>query len=108
MDIREAYTVMQAASGIEVGDKVRVLRRAKSREMGWEGFWRPRMDFALNEVMEVTRFNSAGGLELGLGFYYPFFVLELVEKATSTITLFGKKYNVSDIQDRIKELKEVK
>jgi len=25
-----------------------------------------------------------------------------------TVTLFGKKYNVSDIQDRIKELKEVK
>lgn len=35
MDIREAYKVMQSQCGIEVGDKVRVLRKAKSREMGW-------------------------------------------------------------------------
>jgi ABC-type transporter Mla subunit MlaD len=34
MDINEAYIVMQEASGLQVGDKVRVLRKAKSYEMG--------------------------------------------------------------------------
>ena len=32
----EAYITLHNASGIKVGDKVKILRKAKDREMGWE------------------------------------------------------------------------
>ena len=35
MTIKEAYEILQEASGIKVGDTEKVLRTAKVGEMGW-------------------------------------------------------------------------
>ena len=84
---QEAYQVLQAASGIEVGDKVKILRTAKDYEMGWRSCWVGSMNSHVGEVGEVVGIVTEG---LVLEFpcnrcYAPFFVLEVVEKASKKI-----------------------
>lgn len=53
MSIQDAYLVMQKASGIEVGNKVRVLRKASTEEMGWDNSWPDSMDKYVREIGKV-------------------------------------------------------
>lgn len=97
MNVREAYRVLQENCGIEVGDKVKVLRKAEEFEMGWDTCWRPSMDSMLGRIYIVTSIWGDSGLELDKGYCFPFFVLELVEKAPQfkTITIDGKDIEIS-------------
>jgi hypothetical protein len=83
MDINEAYKVMQDASGIEVGDTVRVVRIARDYEMGWGCFWATSMDDTIGLEGEVIGVTDES-IEVVMGecddWHYPFFVLEIVEK----------------------------
>ena len=53
MNIQEAYNVMQENCGINVGDKVRILRKAKSCEMGWGNTYGQKMDELVGQIREV-------------------------------------------------------
>lgn len=91
MQLQEAYRTLQGASGIEVGDKVRVLRRAKDHEMGWDNSWiDDRMDRFIGGVYEVAVVDEDGirfSSSVGPRFSFPFFVLEVVEKANPPIRI---------------------
>lgn len=111
MDIKKAYQKMQAECGIDVGDKVRVLRTAKCGEMGWYGLCDcTRMQkLNLGQVLKVTMINeyTDGYIELekrhgGLTFI-PFFALELVEKAKpeKMVTVKGSEYSEDTLQKMI-------
>lgn len=86
-ELTEAYKVMQAACGIEVGDKVKVLRGWEQSEMGFEGVIyqdSTRSNFVGEEciVSEMRDTNVTVGDMLGeFCVSIPFFCLELVEKA---------------------------
>lgn len=82
MNIEEAYRVMQENSGIEVGDKVRVLRKAKRHEMGWWNSWESSMDSSVGKVLTVLGVydNGIRLTDYSIKYKYPFFVLEIVEK----------------------------
>lgn len=75
-----------ADNGINKGDKVRIVRKAGSREDGWDNSWNPDMDKAVGKV-GTTSHISANFRELGIEvdvpdvgpFLYPYFVLEKVE-----------------------------
>ena len=88
--LQSAYIQMQKASGIAPGDRVRVLRKAKADEMGWTNVWvGVGMDPYVGQEAVVERLAGSDGVVLipsadgrltrDLGF--PFFVLEIVEKA---------------------------
>ena len=80
MDIKEAYQVMAKESGINVGDTVKVLRKAQSKEMGWPTAWASDMDKMIgNEYTVVEIFN--GVYHLDSLYWFPFFVLEKIESA---------------------------
>jgi len=90
MNIKEAYKTMQEASGIQVGDKVKVLRMASGGDMGWDAFWHERMDEAVGKTGTVNAISGSDGIRVvvpsikfceGKGFWFPFFALEVVEKA---------------------------
>lgn len=72
---------MQQASGIRVGDTVRVLRKAEAHEMGWQNSWsRDTMDNAVGKTLPVIA--TTHDIKLGdeaRGYGFPFFVLELVK-----------------------------
>jgi hypothetical protein len=80
--MREAYIKMQENCGIRVGDKVKVLRKAKDYENGWSVVWAKEMDEYIGEVGEVTSIDYSGIL-INISdenWYFPFFVLEKVEE----------------------------
>ena len=68
----------QKKSGIEAGDRVKVIRRARNYESGWGLEWSDNMDNCVSEILTVN-FNAGDW-----GFYFknigwiPFFVLEKV------------------------------
>lgn len=95
MELKDAYLTLHNASGIEVGDTVRVLRKAKSYEMGWSNSWQVEMDGFIGGTFEVRSDSKAMGIELRrLGYSYnlgfPFFCLEIVKKAAKVKPLSGK------------------
>lgn len=102
MDLQEAYKTMQAASGIEVGDTVKMLRMPLSDdEMGWqvktgsiaEGSSEDYRTHkrALGEECTVREIDPIRGI--GINYpdngwdYAPFFCLELISKGKPPIKI---------------------
>ena len=78
-----AYVTLQNASGIKVGDTVKVLRTANSYEMGWNNEWTVEMDEFVGMTFIVEDLRAADGIGLMQGncgpYNFPFFVLEMVK-----------------------------
>ena len=67
---------------IKVGDKVRIVRKARANEGGWDNNWVPSMSDTVGEVGRVIDDSSAVGIRVetdDCSFAYPYFVLEKVE-----------------------------
>jgi hypothetical protein len=96
-ELSTAYVELQNVSGIKGGDWVKVTRKAKSHEMGWVNEWVSEMDGAIGKVYQVSTMKaSAAGVGLNIdkrtiadSYYFPFFVLEKVEKPFEPIQVFG-------------------
>lgn len=77
----EAYMKCQKACGLEVGDRVKVLRIAEDHEDGWTNSWVNEMNPMVGKIHTITSINEYGGISLsgGLGnFGFPFFVLKKI------------------------------
>jgi len=85
--LQSAYDTLAKASGIKVGDTVKVLRKAKNDEMGWNNTWdsgwtggngvSDSMDNCIGKTFKVSRLEGSAGITLeGTGYSFPFFVLE--------------------------------
>lgn len=110
MDVREAYKVLQAECGIEVGDKVKISR-------GYEKDEAHRMGFTLTGLSEEFR-GMVGKIKhvvevadshISLPFghdteiYVPFFCLELVEKGKpELLPIIIGPYEVKFLDNKIK------
>ena len=81
MNEQEAYLVLHKASGIKVGDRVKVLRKAADYEMGWGNSWVASMDGIVGTEGIVTLDDDSYGFEIDHAKGYPFFVLEKVSSA---------------------------
>jgi hypothetical protein len=105
MDIKEAYRVMQKASGIKVGDKVKCIRHFKGGESGsnceasdWNYPKKQRVDNG--EVMIVDGFGN--GHISADGYSFPFFALEVVEPAPAievTVKINGEEKDPSCLSE---------
>jgi len=90
-ELYSAYATLSAASNIEVGDTVKVLRAADNdHKMGWNNAWNSvNMDHTIGKSLIVRGVQAAcAGVQLivrdapGEVYYnYPFYVLEVVKKA---------------------------
>jgi hypothetical protein len=94
MTLKEHYAAMQNECGIKVGDRVKILRKAKSSEMGWNQVWDPLMDREIGKEAKVTRICPYNGILAG--HYYPFFVLEKLEKLPTTFNIGTYKVTITD------------
>lgn len=112
MDIKEAYRVMQKASGIEVGDTVRVIRRFKEGEMGSPVATCNSKNSAADDRItgEVksstnTAINVQCGQSYGGLWHFPFFALEVVEKnkPEKMVDVDGKKISLATVKAALKE-----
>ena len=109
MDIREAYQVMQEASGIKVGDTVKVLRTNISDELGSSTCQHTAEELerrgklgivktvGQNLIIMITTSNEQ--------YILPFFVLEVIEKAKNEnmLTVNGKEYSESTLQKALQQ-----
>ncbi len=91
MGIKEAYKVMQKASGIKVGDKVRCLRHFIDEELGSScsssKLQSQKSAFIDKGATGIVSSECSGhlwvscGRDYGGSWAFPFFVLEVVEPA---------------------------
>jgi len=76
---KEIYIKYQKASGLKVGDAVRVLRKASSHENGWDNSWVDSMNSNIGRIDKIRSIDGASGIALESDiFKYPFFVLKKV------------------------------
>ena len=78
------YVVGQRQSGIQIGDTVRVIKKARGQQDGWGLQWTQHMDSTVGKEYVVER----GGAQEHYGFKlkdtsctYPYFVLQITKKA---------------------------
>lgn len=108
MGIQEAYIKMQEESNFKIGDKVKILRKAKSYEMGWRDSWIDEMDKFIGKVGKVEDFVGAFGVFVAFkpgSFHFPFFVLEKVEEECYCI---GDKFKLFIDEARLFQVDENK
>lgn len=112
MNVREAYIVLQRASGIKVGDKVRCLRHFEKKEMGSSidhsrhtqkaAFIDDKAVGVITEVDETSLWVNCGS-DYGCGWSFPFFALEIVGPVKKMITVAGKEYSESTLARAMQE-----
>ena len=66
-------------TGLKEGDTVKVLRRAKSGELGWENVWNDGMDSCVGKEFEVASVGKTGVSLVGDFYSYPVHILEIVK-----------------------------
>jgi len=92
--IKRAYLTMQANCDIRPGDKVKVLRAAKSSELGWSNGWNSMMDYMIGKTFKVTLLDEHGvhtteGIDVvSTGFGLPFFVLEKIVDSDAKVAFY--------------------
>lgn len=102
-NVQEAFA---AHLNLKVGDKVKVLRKAESRELGWIDSWVPSMDRAVGQTLEVIniRVGSAAGVTLNYlsNYAYPYHILEVVSRKVDKKTIaISSKYSAVISSDQI-------
>lgn len=77
-------SLLKANTGkFEIGDKVKVIKKAESKAGDWDNSWEKEMDISVNKIFTIISVGETKGYELEdnlYDYYYPEFVLELVEK----------------------------
>ena len=90
MDLTRAYEVLAKEMDLKPGDTVKVLRSARSYELGWQNTWTPSMTGSIGKIMEVVTGDEFGA-KLSDQLSYPFFVLEVMYRAPVVeVTLDGR------------------
>lgn len=95
----EDYLKLHNASGLKVGDRVRVTRKAESHELGWKSGWGSFMDGVIGKSGVITRDGGADGFSVrfpgeGSGdfrryhYHYPSFVLEKVKALECWVNVY--------------------
>jgi hypothetical protein len=79
------YLKEHYASGLKVGDWVKVLRAAKDHARGWNNSWPSVMNKSVGKVLRIIEDNGVFGFTLRdglvmIGLAYPWFILKRVRK----------------------------
>ena len=73
------YLKSHKKSELKVGDQVQVLRKANSKEAGWQNSWNEIMDKKRGGIFKIIKDDGIYGFELedenDSGFCYPYFIL---------------------------------
>jgi hypothetical protein len=68
-------------SGFKVGDKVKVLRKVRNYENGWNNIWCSNMNDCVGKIYEIVYEEEDAGFKLntnihGVNYSFPYFVLK--------------------------------
>jgi len=87
----EEYLKWHNESGIKVGDKVRVLRQARPKELGWY-MQDVSPCYSINGILKVREDQRERGFVLDDGRFYPYFILEVVELKEERTYKIGDRF----------------
>ena len=90
-----------ADNNIKIGDKVKITRKAKNYENGWDTEWTVPMDKTLGESGIALAFADEIGIQVETEdecFWYPYFILEKVEEPEKKYVPF----DLNNEEDRAK------
>lgn len=116
----EDYKQREKASGIKPGDMVKVIRKCRSHENGWDNDWAEEMDSTVGKIYTVKAFSTKDDKGIGLGnrsicdpdkhWFYPYFVLQKIveipeiEVKKVIINIGGKQIEIrEEIYNLIKD-----
>jgi hypothetical protein len=85
----EAYNVLQAewAKSHPAGTRVKILRSAKTHEMGWQNSWENEMDARVGNIYTISSISNAGIWFKEIGYGYPFYILGKATEQVTRITI---------------------
>ena len=97
--MRQNYEKRQRECGLKVGDFVKILRKAKDDENGWDNYWPEEADTWVGKTGEIIEDGEGVGLKVFLEeendwWFFPYFVLEKVEEKKLT------SYSIFTIYDQ--------
>ena len=97
-------------NGLKKGDYVKVTRRAKDHEDGWDGHWAKEMDDFIGKVILVSDIGESTGVILSYcccdwaGYDFPYFVLEKVEPEPKYVSFESPQEFISAYNKASKEV----
>lgn len=80
-----SYELESKASGIEVGNYVKVLFKVPTESRGWDNSWVPSMDDFVGKVFRVNRVDHVNGVNLSDSYNFPYFCLEKIASKPSVL-----------------------
>lgn len=83
-----SYELESKASGIEVGNYVKVLFKVPTQSRGWANSWVPSMDDFVGKVFRVNRVDHEKGVNLKSdcdSYNFPYFCLEKIASKPSVL-----------------------
>lgn len=86
---KDKYREGQENCGWNIGDTVRITRKALTNEAGWKNDWVSNMDVWVGKTATIIAFYDTFGIELEnkeiseYGYAFPYFVLELVGQSST-------------------------
>ncbi len=86
---KERYLSEQKASGITIGNYVKVLFCVPDNSRGWINYWNYQMDETARQrrVLQVVDIHGNEGIALSDGCEYPYFCLEVVKAPPANVKL---------------------
>lgn len=93
--MKQVYLLAQKHCGLKVGDYVKVTRKAEDYESGWAFEWLNDADKTIGIVGKICEIHPVG-IEVSFtdqnlaNCWYPYFVLEKVEKLTHEFKPFDR------------------
>ena len=88
------YLERQKQSGLKIGDKVLLLRKAETHENGWNNSWEPEMDRLIGKVGTIIGIEGYSGIVVEFKnsnpYEYPYFVLERVPEIAKRTTKWSR------------------
>ena len=102
------YLQKHKASGLKIGDRVKVIRKAKNHEQGWRSFWSDEMDGFIGKECVIMRDKNAQGFALHnpanpRPFYFPYFVLEAVTPSDNALLI----NRIAELEDELAAKEEI-
>jgi len=79
-ELSDAYQVLQEASGLKVGDRVKIVRELPDYSLGWGTCWNSYMTAALGKEGVISAIHATNGFRLSpFDYWFPVFSLELIK-----------------------------
>ena len=85
-ELPPSYLELHQASGLKVGDWVKITKVAESREKGWNALWNNKMSTFIGSIVQITTDLGEHGFKIGGAgeWNYPCFVLEKAYRRPAT------------------------